>query len=161
MKKFIIQAIILLIVIFGALAISTSRIPTGSLLPQPPKYGEVLINNNQITVEVADTQQKRTKGLGGRETLASDSGMLFIFDESKKYSFWMKGLKFPLDFIWIRGNEVVDILENIPPPSPGQPDKELPVYQSNQPIEMVLEVNAGYVSSHGIQVGDKVSIVIK
>lgn len=119
----------------------------------------VKINDTTIKVEVVDTADKRNKGLSGRDSLASDSGMLFIYDKMGKYPFWMKGMKFPLDFIWISGLRIVDILTNIAPPSPNQPDQSLPIYQSITPIDKVLEVAGGFASSHNIHVDDTIEII--
>lgn len=123
-------------------------------ISQGPVTKQVQINGSKLNIEIADTQAKRAKGLGGRENLASDSGMLFVFPEPKKYSFWMKGLSFPLDFIWIRGEKIVSILQNVPPPAPNQPDSSLPVYQPNVEVDKVLEVNAGVIQRLNIKVGD-------
>ena len=159
MKKFVIQAILLLIAIGAGIFFykspATLSIP---FLPQPPKQTELKISDTVIKVEIADTQAKRSRGLGGRAGLASDSGMLFVFDKPDKYPFWMKGLSFPLDFIWIKGTEVIDILENIQPPVPNTPDSSLPVYSSQAEADKVLEVNAGFVSVHNIKIGDKIEI---
>lgn len=158
MKKFIFQAVFLIIVIMAALAYYTQKLPTLPFINQPAKFGAVTIGETVIKVEIADTQEKRAKGLGGRQTLATDSGMLFIFDRVDKHGFWMKGLSFPLDFIWIKDQKVVDIYKNAPPVASGQQDKELPIYVPSEPVNMVLEVNAGFSDSHNIKVGDTVSI---
>jgi len=157
-KKFIIQFVLLTAVIFLALLIYTGKIQSIPFLPGPVRLTEAVINDTNFKVEVADTQAKRSRGLGGRESLASDSGMLFIFQKVDKYPFWMKGLKFPLDFIWIKDDKVVDILQNIPQPQPGQKDEELSIYTSTVPIDKVLEVNAGTVERLDIKVGDIVKI---
>lgn len=158
MKKFTVQVIVLLIVAFVALAFYTSKITINPFLPSSPAFKQVTINGSTLKVELADTQDKRTKGLSGRDSLASDSGMLFTFANPDKYPFWMKGIKFPLDFIWIRNNVVVDFIENVEPPKANQSDSSLPVYSSKVPIDSVLEVNAGIVKSLKIKEGDKVSV---
>lgn len=158
MKKFIIQFALLLIVIFVALFIYKGQSLYIPFLPQQSKFEQITLGNVQINVEVADTQAKRGKGLGGRSSLASDSGMLFIFDREDMYSFWMKGLKFPLDFIWIKGDRIVDITENVSAPYEGQKDEELPIYQSKEPIDKLLEVNAYFARTHNIRVGDAITI---
>ena len=155
MKKFVIQGIVLLVVLFGALMLSFGKVDL-PFIPQIPKSSTLLINNNQINIDVADNQSKRALGLSGRESLATDSGMLFLFDTPKKYQFWMKGMKFPLDFIWIRNKKVVDVLEKIPSPTEEQKDETLPVYESIVDIDSVLEVNSGYVNAHNIKVGDSI-----
>jgi len=128
-------------------------------VPQGPVFKQLKIEGANLTVEIVDTQDKRNKGLGGRESLASDSGMLFIFPEPSKHSFWMKGVSFPLDFVWIKGEVVVDLLQNIPPPTPGQEDASLPIYQSREEIDKVLEVPAGTIQRLNIKVGDTIKVL--
>ena len=87
-----------------------------------------------------------------------DEGMLFIFESEGQHSFWMRGMLFPLDFIWISGDRlIVDITMDVPPPEPGVPDGELPRYRSDHPVLYVLEVNAGVVREAGAQIGDLVT----
>jgi uncharacterized protein len=118
--------------------------------------GQVIINNQVINVELAKTTSQQTQGLSNRFSLAENSGLLFIFPDYSLRSFWMKDMKFPLDFIWIKGNIIVDITPNVPAPTLGQ--KELPVYQPKTEVNYVLEVNAGYVKFQNIQIGDRVEI---
>lgn len=161
MKKFAFQFISLLIIVFGALYFINPNTKTGFVLPgsKPDNSKKVVnINNSKINIEIADTQDKRTKGLGGRDSLATDSGMLFIFPKADKYSFWMKGLKFPLDIIWINGDRIVDTLINVKPPESGQKDETLSVFQPVSPVDKVLEVNAGMVDKLQVRVGDKIVV---
>lgn len=161
MKKFVFQAIFLIIVIFLGLAIYSSKITNIPFIPvtQEEKKEVIIINNSRINVEVADNQEKRTLGLSGRDSLASNSGMLFVFPKEDKYPFWMKGLKFSLDFIWIRKSTVVDLLNNVPTPQPGQTDQSLPIYSSRVPVDSVLEVSGGTIERLNIKIGDKVQVV--
>lgn len=162
MKKFALQALLLIIVIGGALYLYRSGTQLSSLfpfLPQPPILKDIQIGNSKLKVEIADTQSKRAKGLSGRDSLASDSGMLFVFSTPSKYSFWMKGLSFPLDFIWIKGDKVVNVLQDVPPPSLNQADSSLPVYQSDIEIDKVLEVSAGTIARLNIKIGDTAKLI--
>lgn len=159
MKTFLIQVVALVIIIFGALFISFGKTAQLPFMSKPTQKAEVQIKNIRLNVDIADTQETRAKGLGGRSSLASNSGMLFVYDKPGKYVFWMKGLSFPLDFIWIRENTVVDIIKNAQPPQTGQSEEELPRYVPNQPVDMILEVNAGFVDTHTIQVGDRIERV--
>lgn len=158
MKKFTIQALALVVVMLIALAYATAKLPVVPFTHQQTKQSELKVGDTYVKIEVADTPSKRQKGLGGRESLASDSGMLFVFQETKKYNFWMKDTKFPLDLIWIRSGVVVDILKKMVPPMPGQADETLPIYTSNETVDMALEVNSGFVDQHGIKVGDKIEL---
>lgn len=161
MKKFTIQAIFLLLVIGAGLFLYSTNPSLSNLpfLPQTTVVKELQINESKLKVEIADTKEKRSKGLGGRASLAEDEGMLFVFPKSDKYPFWMKGLSFPIDFVWIRGDKVVDILSDVPPPSPGQTDASLPIYSSKEEVEKVLEVTSGTVQRLNIKVGNSVKIL--
>ncbi|MBU2052024.1 DUF192 domain-containing protein, partial [Patescibacteria group bacterium] len=83
----------------------------------------------------------------GRQQLAANAGMLFEFNQTGHHPFWMKGMNFPLDFIWISGDEVVAVTEAVPV---TQMEIKPP-----QPIDKVLEVNSGFVARYKIKVGDK------
>ncbi len=160
MKKFTIQFVLIILVIFSALFFyqknpDISNIP---LVPKMPIFKEMEIKGNKLRVEIADTQEKRSKGLGGREKLASGEGMLFVFPKPEKHPFWMKGLTFPLDFVWIREDKVVDLLYNVEPPATGQTDESLSIYQSKEEVDRVLEVNGGTVQRLNIKVGDTIKI---
>lgn len=161
MKKFFIQFILLVVVIFGSLFVATGRTPSlfffnDNKNSTQKDISSVLINGVRLNIEVADTAEERNKGLGGRQALASDSGMLFIFPKEDKYKFWMKGVTFPLDIIWIRKNIIVDIHKNALPTT-GQADKDIPIYSPAEPIDKVLEVNGGFSDINNIKIGDTVS----
>lgn len=161
MKKFWIQVIVLTLIIFAGFYSYHDPSILQSFLPNKPalKQTQVKVGSKLIKIEVADTPQERAKGLGGRESLASDSGMLFIFSESKQYQFWMKDMKFPLDIIFINNGIVVDFLKNVPNPAPNQKDSDLPRLQPTTAVDMVLEVNAGFIEASGVNIGDSVSLI--
>lgn len=159
MKKFVIQVVLLILVIgVGIVFFSPGRSQNIEIpfLPQQPKVANLQINEAIIKVEVADTNAKRNKGLGGKDSLGENEGMLFIFDRADKYPFWMKGLKFPLDFVWIKDLKVVDVLENVQPPAPGQTDSSLPTFSANTEVDKILELNAGTVKRLNIKAGDTI-----
>lgn len=163
MKKFSVQVLLLLTIIGITLFIYSSgstipNLPFIPFIPQPATLKQLQIGSAKLKVEIADTQEKRSKGLGGRENLATDAGMLFIFPVADKHPFWMKGLSFPLDFIWIKDDKVVDLLQNITPPALGQKDETLPIYQSRVDVDKVLEVNGGVIQRLNIKVGDTIKI---
>ena len=120
---------------------------------------EIKVGNTKIFVEIARSQEERQKGLSGKDNLDENTGMLFIFDATNaKRSFWMKGMKFPLDFIWIKDGKVVQIDKNTPAPVEGTEDSKLIIYTSQMPIDYVLEVNAGFSDKNNIKTGDNVDL---
>ncbi len=123
-------------------------------------HGAVVSNRvcyklNCFEVEVASTEAQRVAGLSNRTSLEAEKGMLFVFSQAGNYPFWMKGMNFPLDIIWIAKNGTVVFIERNAQPCttteciPIDPQKN---------VSYVLEVNAGIASSIGLKVGDKVEI---
>ena len=118
---------------------------------------DVAIGVNLFTVDVADDGFKRDKGLGGRESLAPNEGMLFTFTRPAPRSFWMKGMLIPIDIVWISENKVIGVTENVDPEI-DVPIHKLTRYRSPQEADMVLEIAAGEVKRLKIKVGDNVNV---
>lgn len=152
--KFIVLVLALLVVIT---AFASKPIATNKPTPTPVALTSVTINEIVVPVEVADTPQSRELGLGYRDSLPENQGMLFDFNGQKQpVRFWMKGMRFPLDMIFIADGKVVQIYENAEPQE-GVPDVNMKGYVSNEPVHYVLEVNAGFVEKNNIKVGDSFS----
>lgn len=122
-----------------------------------PSKEYLLINDKKIEVEVARTSFDREQGLSGRQSLAADSGMLFVFEQPGRHGFWMKETYIPLDFIWIRDGKITEITPNVPTQL-NVPLSQLKSYLPAEPVDWMLEVNAGFAAKHGIKVGDSVSL---
>lgn len=125
------------------------------------KKTKVKINNTEIEVEIADTPEKRTKGLSNRNSLDQNKGMLFVFPKGSNVTFWMKDMKFDIDIIWIKDSKIIKIDKNAKAPKAGTPDNKLTLYKSDQPIDYVLEVNSGFVEKNKIEVGQTVSFELQ
>lgn len=151
MKKIFIVFILVLIGI-GAYDVLLP-IFTGKNQQTQPQLSTITFGTQTYKIEIADTDDARSKGLSGRSTLARDEGMLFIFQTKDTYSFWMKDMQFPLDFVWLDGDTVVDITENVPVPLTAT---YAPAFRPKQAVNQVLEINAGEIKRVGIKVGDKV-----
>ncbi len=115
------------------------------------------IGQAQIKVEIAATLDQWRQGLSGREQLLPGRGMLFIFPQSLEQHFWMHGMKFSLDFIWINNGKVVQLNSNIPPP---QAEEQPQLIMAKQPINMVLEAPAGWIEKNNIKIGDQVFLLV-
>jgi uncharacterized protein len=116
----------------------------------------VTINNRTFKIELARTPEEQQKGLSNRASLPEDHGMLFLFDKPAPYGFWMKEMRFPLDIIFIKNKTVVTVDENLPAPVSGT--EYPPVYYPEQPVDMVLEINASLAQEYGIESGDTIKI---
>lgn len=148
--------VFIILATFGFLSVYTGRIPNLSII-KSPRIEKIHISEIIINAEVADSADARKKGLGGRENLPANSGMLFIFPKADYFNFWMKGMKFPIDIIWIEDNKIVSITKNVPAPETGTVDADLPIYTSSEPIDSALEVNAGFSDLHDIKIGDRIT----
>ena len=119
----------------------------------------VTIGGASFTVDLADAPEKRFQGLSGREILEEGTGMLFVFQEERQHTFWMKDMRFPLDMIWITAEcTIADIITDVPNPPPGQKNGALPTYSPSAPGTFVLELNAGVAAASGLQTGDQMTL---
>ncbi len=119
---------------------------------------EVRIRDQIIIADMAYTPQTRERGLGGRNGMNINEGMLFVFDEPGVYPFWMKDMKFPIDIIWINDqNEIIGITEAVDP-QVGAPEAELASYNPPAPVKRALEVRSGRAKLLRATVGDSVRI---
>ena len=141
----------------GTVPRESAETPSAPVEGTPLAYEAVLcINEARINVLVADTPQERAAGLSGYAGLPENVGMLFVFPEPRQPSFWMRGVLFALDLIWIRDGMVVQIDASVPPSPKDTPDDQLPRYQPDEPITHVLELTAGSAARYGITIGDHV-----
>ena len=131
---------------------------TNPILTQSPignlATTQVKILRLKSTAEVASTPETRALGLGGRESLAEGSGMLFVFDNEAKHSFWMKDVKFPIDIIWLDKNKkVIHFVKGAKADMGGN----LEIYTPPAKARYVLEVRDGSIEEFGLQLGNKAS----
>ena len=98
----------------------------------------------QYHVEIAKTNEEQTKGLMHRLNLKKNGGMLFLFDNEKKASFWMKDTLIALDIIFINKNGSINKIHNNTRP------KSLKRIKSKGEVLAVLEINAGEAKKNNI-----------
>jgi uncharacterized membrane protein (UPF0127 family) len=114
--------------------------------------GEVeFADGTRVKVEIADTPELRQRGLMFRESLSENEGMLFIFEETGFYPFWMKNTLIPLDMLWLDASRrVVSIAHSVPPckadPCPNFSPTADALYQ--------IEVVSGFAKRHQVREGD-------
>lgn len=149
------------LVVLTSLALVALLLGVTFALPEKDKeLGMITIGERTVLLaEFARDHASRIKGLSGRDSLAENSGMLFVFDSVGYPAIWMKEMKFALDIIWIRNGKVVDIEENVPVPSSSVREMELPTYTPDVPARLVFEVNAGFSKKFNIHIGDPVTII--
>jgi uncharacterized membrane protein (UPF0127 family) len=101
-----------------------------------------------FTVEVADTDATRERGLMFRQRLPEDHGMLFDFGTPHQVAMWMKNTYISLDMVFIRKDGTVAyVAENTVP-------RSLDVIGVREPIMGVLELAGGTARRIGLRAGD-------
>ena len=136
----VVEIIILILIFTSGLSSAETTIPL--TLPD----GKIL------QVEVVQTTAERARGLMFRPSLPEDSGMLFIFDQSREHPFWMKNTLFALDIIWMDHLKRITHIEVQVPPCRLDP---CPTYGPRSESRYVLEVNGNLTRRWGLKIGNK------
>ena len=112
---------------------------------------QVCLRQACFSVDIANTNEERAKGLMFRQGLEEGKGMFFLFEDEDTHPFWMKNMAFSIDIIWLdKDNRVVYIETNVPPCRKDP----CPVYTPSQKARYVLEIPSGSVAKNGIILGD-------
>ncbi len=148
MKKIAIFAllIVFLIVSFGL----RDKNPKNDIkTPKTMKIGEIVLN-----IKAAVTNAERERGLSGKEGLAENEGMLFVFEKEGYYGIWMKDMNFPIDIAWLDKDKKITYIEkNVSPET--YPEVFYALKEDNPILNLyVLETNTGFFEKSKIKIGD-------
>lgn len=143
-----VQRVIQWCIVIGVLGLAGFA-ATKSIMHELRPRQMVSIGSTIFRVDVADTPGAREKGLSGRTSLSNNEAMLFVFDSDGDLPIWMKGMKIPIDIIWLDSSKkVVHLEQNV------QPDAfPYTTYKSPVPARYVLEMTAGQARRSGVAVG--------
>lgn len=109
---------------------------------------QLRIHGQTFNLQIASTGKAREQGLSGRRSLVRNAGMLFVFSQPGGKCFWMRGMNFPLDIIWLSGDKkVAHIQANVSPNT--YPHQFCP----SQPAQYVIELHAGAARAAGLRLG--------
>ena len=111
----------------------------------------IKVNGKPIVVEVANTVERRDRGLMYRDSLAPDRGMLFVYKQEDTLSFWMKDTRVPLDIAFLKADGWICDVQQMDP-------KDLESHRSEMQARFALEMNQGWFAANGVKVGDTVEI---
>ena len=111
----------------------TRSTPSGAEM----EYRTVSLPGGSLSLEFPRTPEQFARGLGERDQLAPETGMLFLFPTPGRYAFWMKGMRFPLDIVFLRDGVVTQIASRLPPPQVGEaPVTAVPTELMNEVLEV-------------------------
>ena len=132
-----------LVIIFGSIFLYFRPIETGE-----NQIKTIKINDTEIKVEVVDTPKTRARGLSGRRALKDGTGMFFVFEAPGEYGFWMKDMNFAIDIAWIDEKfHIIDVEKEV------KPETFPEIFYPSHPIKYVLELPAGTLEKHYIDIG--------
>lgn len=157
--------VVIILLVFGKGFSSASYVGFGTTTQTSSQKNKnqtnISIGSLSIKAQVASRTNDRKKGLSNRDSLPINEGLLFVFENSGKWTIWMKNMKFPIDIIWIDETpagekKIVDIATDAIP-QPEKKDEELKRYQPQSQAKYVLEINAGLANLNNLKVGDTVN----
>lgn len=125
-------------------------IAEGELFFMDAVSGDTIKN---IIIEIADNDEDRAQGMMYRSEMADSLGMLFVFDQPKKQSFWMKNTPLSLDIMYVDESGAIESLyKNTTPYSTSK-------IPSVNEAKYVVEVTGGFTDRYEINVGDMIAYV--
>jgi hypothetical protein len=127
----------------------------------PPE--KITIAGKTYTLELAKDESARSKGMGGRTTLAADAGMLFVFPDSQRRTFWMRDCTLDLDIIFLDPLGFVTAVHHMPAEPPRRADESesaylarLKSYSSVSPARYAIELRGGDAAKLGVKPNQKI-----
>ena len=162
----------------GMLCLFVVLIPTIGCEAEPPPKGfeRVEINGRTYTLELAIDEEARTKGLGEREMLPENGGMLFVFKRSQRRQFLMRDCLIDIDIIYLDPNGRITAFHHMPKEEPRGPDEgvvgdwdprkpanrryesRLKRYSSRAGTQFVIEIAGGELEKLKLKVGQKIEL---
>ena len=137
--------IVLLCILFAS---STTTLGCPLELPT----ATISIKGYTLTAELATTPAARACGLSHRDELPKNHAMLFIYPDLRTISFWMKDTKIYLSIAFLDDAGRIFSIQDMTPMQTARK------YHSSRPAKYALEVNQGWISKRGIDVGDAVEM---
>ena len=120
---------------------------------------KVKVAARTFNLELAMDQEAWSQGLSDRSDIASDGGMLFVFDRPAPRQFVMRRCYVPIDLIYLDANGyVVAMHEMTVEPDPLAPDSELRRYRSTDPAQYAIELRGRTIRELGLNVADRIEL---
>lgn len=126
-------------------AVGTARCGSGGLPTTTLTLGET-----PLTVEIADDEAERARGLMHRDAMPSDRGMVFVYPDQALRRFWMKDTRIPLSIAFVDDDGTIKKIADMQPLSTARTSS---VY----PVRYAIEVNQGWFAAHGVVEGMRVT----
>lgn len=137
-------------------SVLTTEQQTASGTPRPGNGGvvrthELDVGGVTVTAEIADTPALRERGLMERDSLPENHGMLFVYPDEQRRSFWMRNTPIALDIAFADRNGTIINIETM------RPNDDTSHY-SDGPMMYALEMEAGWFEANGVEAGDRIGL---
>lgn len=157
MKKIALIALALIVLAQPLAASAQETLPPWRRdLPDGRATATITVGTTEVKVDLAIDPFEQQLGLGHRNGLDDDTGMLFIGNAPRARTFWMKGMRFCIDIIWIEDGMVTGAAESVCPDPEGTEDAARARFSSGEPVTHVLEMPAGWMQDNGYGPGTPV-----
>ncbi len=156
----------LLAVLAPALLLGACVSTPGCARPAAPEGHEVVeLGGRRFTLELVADPATRERGLGGRESIPEDGGMLFSFPDSQIRHFVMRDCLVPIDIVFLDSDGRIVAMHHMPVEPPRaenetalQYDRRLKRYSSRFNARYAIEIRGGTLDELDLQAGQKVDL---
>ena len=129
----------------------------------PAKDGDVYTIYNKsaetyFTVECVVSPHALQRGLSGRKSLESGTGMLFIFSTLAKQTMWMPDMNFPLDVVWL--DETLSVAHISYGLQPCSSRSNCPPASSLYEVKYAIEMPEGDAKKYGYAPGQSLAVAL-
>ncbi len=115
-------------------------------------YFSIAIGGARIKAQLAVKDSEMKRGLMYRESMGSDRGMLFVYEQEGQIGFWMRNTFIPLDIGFFDADGVLREIRRM------YPHDETSVRSKDGNIQFALETNAGWHRENGVGPGAKMDL---
>lgn len=146
-------AALLLFVAFGGLSATATGLAVADEVSATGRTTVTIASkgtNHTFDVELATSEETRSRGLMFRTSMGADQGMLFLYREPRPIAMWMKNTFIPLDIVFFSTDgAILNVQANAEPHS-------LVSRPSLGDAIGALEINGGRAAELGIAAGDTI-----
>lgn len=147
------------------LAIAVLLVLAGADPTTRPAKEQVVIAGETFRLELAVDDKTRALGLGGREKIEDHGGMLFVFRDARRRSFWMKDCRFDIDIMFLDDRGRITAVHKMKQEPPRGEDetaldygRRLKLYPSMRPARFAIELEAGSIERLKLKPGQTITL---
>lgn len=119
---------------------------------------KAVLGGRTFHLELALTEDARYRGLGGRDRIADDGGMLFVMPETKIHGFVMRDCLVDIDILFLDGTGRIVSMAEMKVEPPDTQEWQRKIYISEWPAQFVIELRGGMIRELGLRNGQKIDL---